>query len=165
MTSRKDETITSGGAPLAPPARRTAGGLPAIRRGAFAMAVLLLVQYVIGMGVNLFVTLPRQDQNAGLGRIIANGPAAVTIHALLGMALIVIAPAVIGLAAAVRRGGLLALSIVGLLALGSAAFNGLSFARTGQNSASYSMGLAWAVAVLCYLTMLFRTGVRRPGQH
>ena len=164
MTSRKDEMMTGGGDPLAPPARRTAGGLPAIRRASFAMAVLLLVQYAIGIGVNLFVTLPRQDHGGGLGTVLANGPAAVTIHALLGLSLIVIALVVIVLTAAARRGGLLALSIAGLLALGSAAFNGLSFARTGQDSASFSMALAWAVAALCYLTMLFLTGVRRPGQ-
>ena len=50
----------------APPARSPAAGLPGIRRESFAMAVLLLMQYGLGIGVNLFVTLPAKDHGAGL---------------------------------------------------------------------------------------------------
>ena len=54
------------------------------------MCVLLLVQYGLGIGVNLFVTMPGRDHGAGLGAAIANGPVAVSIHAVLGLALIVV---------------------------------------------------------------------------
>jgi hypothetical protein len=147
-----------------PPARRPAAALPGIRRQSFAMAVLLLVQYGLGIGVNLFVTLPRQDHGAGLGSAISNGPAAVSVHAVLGLALVVIALATAIRAAAIRHGGIIALAALGLLALGSAAFSGISFARTGQNGASFSMALGWAVALLCYLAILFIAGRGRPAQ-
>jgi hypothetical protein len=144
------------------------GLLASIRRASFAMCVVLLVQYGLGIGVNLFVNLPRQDHGASTGAAIAdavsNGPVAVAVHATLGLALVVIALAIAVRAAAARRGGLFALGLVGLLTLGSAAFNGARFVSTGQNSASFSMAMAWAVSLLCYLSVLFVSGRDRPAQ-
>ena len=148
----------------APPVRTRAESLPGIHRQAFAMAVLLLVQYGLGIGVNLFVTLPRQDHGAGLGGAISNGPAAVSIHAVLGLALIVTALGLAIRVAATRRGGLIALAILGMAGLTSAAINGTRFAGSGQNGDSMAMALAWAVAMLCYLSLLFVTGRNRAGQ-
>jgi hypothetical protein len=118
------------------------------------------------MAVNLFVTLPRQDHGAGLDAAIGNGPATVSIHAVLGLALTVVALAVAIHAAIIRHGGITALAVIGLIALGSAVFNGTRFASTGQNSASISMAMAWAVAMLCYLSILFVAGREhlRPNQ-
>ena len=159
--SRKREATAGDGA-TAPVGARDRGPLASIRRASFAMSIVLLVQYVLGIGVNLFVTLPRQDQGAAGGRAIAraisNGPLSVSIHATLGLALVIIGLAIAIRAAATRHRGLLALGVVGLLALGSAAFNGASFVSTGQNSASFTMALDWAVALLCYLSILFICG-------
>ena len=147
----------------APPARSPAAGLPGIRRESFAMAVLLLMQYGLGIGVNLFVTLPAKDHGAGLGGAIANGPVAVSIHAVLGLTLIAIALLLIVRAAVSRHGGVIALAVLGMAALTSAAINGTRFVGTGQNGASMAMAMAWAVALLCYLSMLFIAGRPRPG--
>ena len=127
----------------APPVRTRAESLPGIHRQAFAMAVLLLVQYGLGIGVNLFVTLPRQDHGAGLGGAISNGPAAVSIHAVLGLALIVTALGLAIRVAATRRGGLIALAILGMAGLTSAAINGTRFAGSGQNGDSMAMAWPW----------------------
>jgi hypothetical protein len=89
---------------------------------------------------------------------------AVSIHAALGLALIVIALAVMVRTVIARRGGLIALAVTGLLAMGSAAYNGARFVGTGQNDASFSMALAWAVGLLAYLSILFITGHREPQQ-
>ena len=51
-----------------------------------------------------------------------------------------------------------------MAALTSAAINGTRFVGTGQNGASMAMAMAWAVALLCYLSMLFIAGRPRPGQ-
>jgi hypothetical protein len=112
--------------------------------------------------VNLFVTLPRQDHGAGLGAAIGNGPAAVSIHAVLGLALTVLALAVAIHAAIIRHSGIIALAVIGLIALGSAVFNGIRFASTGQNSTSIIMAMAWAAAMLCYLSILFIAGRDHP---
>lgn len=62
---------------------------------------------------------------------------------------------------------LVALGVVGFLALMGAAFNGARSVGTGQNGASFAMAAAWAAALLCYLSILFlaaRTGpVRRQS--
>ena len=56
------------------------------------MLAALLIQYGLGMIVNLYVSVPARDQGGGLltavGRALANGPAALTVHAALGLLLI-----------------------------------------------------------------------------
>jgi hypothetical protein len=106
----------------------------------------------------LFVTLPRQDHGGGLGAALANGPAAVSIHIVLGLALIVTAPAIAVQAIMARRGGIIALAVLGVAGLTSAAINGSRFVGSGQNADSMGMALGWAVAMLCYLSILFITG-------
>ena len=147
---------------IAPPARSRAASMPGIRRQSFALCVPLLVQYGLGIGVNLFVSLPRQDHGAGTGAAIANGPVAVSVHVVLGLALIVIALATAVRAALIRHGGIIALAVVGLAALTSAAINGTRFVGTGQNGASMAWALAWAVALLCYLSIIYIAG--RPAR-
>jgi hypothetical protein len=70
------------------PASTTAtASLARVRRGSLAALVLLVVQYGIGMYVNLYVTVPRGDHDGGLGSAIANGPAMLSSHAVLGLLL------------------------------------------------------------------------------
>ena len=58
-----------------------------VRRGSLAVLVLLVVEYGIGMYVNLYVTIPRADHGHGLGSAIANGPTMLSIHAVIGLLL------------------------------------------------------------------------------
>ncbi len=87
---------------------------------------------------------------------------AVSVHAVLGLALIVIALATAVRAGVIRHGGIIALAVAGLVALTSAAINGTRFVGTGQNGASMTMALAWAVALLCYLSIMYIA--RRPAR-
>ncbi len=61
------------------------GAVPIVRRITLGMTVALLVQYALGMVVNLDVTVPARDQGGGvfvaIGRAFANGPAGLAIHA------------------------------------------------------------------------------------
>ena len=154
--------MTIGETRTTPTPRVRGTAVRSIRRASFAMTVVLLVQFGLGIGVNLFVALPCKDKGAGLGGAVANGPAAVSIHAVLSLALIVIALALIIRAATIRRGSIIALAVLGMAALTSAAINGTRFVGTGQNGASMAMALAWAVAMLCYLSILFIAGRDRP---
>src|SRR5579872_5638191 len=85
---------------------RTAG----LRRASLAALVLLLIQYGIGIGVNLYVTVPAADQGHTIGSAISNGPAALTVHVVLGLLLILAAVALVVLAIAARRPGVIAAS-------------------------------------------------------
>jgi hypothetical protein len=62
-------------------------GLARARRGSLAVLVLVVVEYGIGMYVNLYVTIPRADHGHGLRSVIANGPAMLSIHAVIGLLL------------------------------------------------------------------------------
>jgi hypothetical protein len=61
-----------------------------------------------------------------------------------------------------RHAAVLALSVIGLLAIVAAAVSGARFVSTGAGSASLAMALATAVGLLCYATSLFALGNARP---
>ena len=103
---------------------------------------LLLIQYLLGMVVNVFVVLPGQHPGAGAGDyftgaasglawVIAQGPGWAAVHAAFGLAL--------------------ALSVLGALAIVGAGFNGVSFLDYGHAFSSMIMAGLWALALACYL--------------
>jgi hypothetical protein len=141
---------------------------------------LLLAQYLLGMVVNLYVTLPGRHPGAGasdylsgaaagLSWLITDGPAWAATHAALGMALAAVALATI---VSAWRGdspaGRVA-SVVGALAIIGAGFNGASFVNYGHDFSSMIMAGLWALALACYLTGAILAAGRplgrpRPGQ-
>jgi hypothetical protein len=134
---------------------RTSAALGNIGRESFIMSVMLVVQYGLGIGVNLYVTLPAKDHGGGVGKAISNGPLSVSLHAILGLALIVVAVALAAYAIRARHVAIIALAIVGLVALIVAGVNGNDFVSNEHNGPSMGMAMAWAVALLSYLGMLF----------
>ena len=138
----------------------------------FAACMLLLIQYLLGMAVNLYVTIPGRHPGAGasnyfagaassLGWVISAGPAWAAAHAAFGLALVVAALACIALT--LRRGGRTATvtSALGALAIVGAGFNGVSFLNYGHAFSSMIMAGLWALALACYITGLFLAA--RPG--
>jgi hypothetical protein len=140
---------------MAGPSRRQL----AVNLGACA---LLLIQYLLGMVVNVYVVLPGRHPGAGAGNyfsggadglawLISDGPGWAAAHAALGMAL-----AVAALAAVVvtwRAGGNAGRTVVvvGALAIIGAGFNGVSFLDYGRAFSSMIMAGLWALALACYL--------------
>jgi hypothetical protein len=132
----------------------------AVNLGACA---LLLVQYLLGMVVNVYVVLPGWHPGAGAGDyfsgaaaglawVVADGPAWAAAHAAFGMALAAAALAAVALAW--RRGGTggRVASVTGALAVIGAGFNGASFVNYGHAFSSMIMAGLWALALACYLT-------------
>ena len=128
-----------------------------------AACALLLVQYLLGMAVNLYVVLPGRHPGAGAGSylsgsaaglawLITDGPGWAAAHAVAGMALA--AAALLAVAFAWRRGGTAgrAVSVTGALAVIGAGFNGASFVDYGHAFSSMIMAGLWALALACYLT-------------
>ena len=118
-----------------------------------------MVEYAIGMYVNLYVTVPGADHGGSLGSAISNGPASLSVHAVLGLgALGVAAQSIL-----VRHWGLIAASVIGLLAMIFASVAGTGFTSTGADSASMAMSLLTGIAMLCYAANLYllRPGIRR----
>jgi len=130
---------------------------------------LLLVQYLLGMAVNVFVVLPGQHPGAnagdyfsgaasGLGWVISSGPGWAAAHAAFGLALVVAAIAAVALTRGHGRAAMV-LPAVGALAVIGAAFNGVSFVNYGQAFSSMIMASLWALALGCYLAGAIRAAI------
>jgi hypothetical protein len=142
------------------PAAQRAGGAEAARRSSLGVAIGLLIQYAVGVWVNLYVTVPARDQGGGvlaaIGRALANGPAALAVHAGLGLLLLAGSIVLVARAVVARERFFIVTTAVSLLAVLGAAGSGAAFVNNGSNGASLTMGLLTAVALLCQLINLFR---------
>lgn len=129
-----------------PPA---ASRLTALRGNCMGAAVLLIVQFGLGIGVNLYVTLPARK--SFLSTVF--GSAVLAVHAIVALALL--GAAIGALVRAVRARHAVAFTSVGLAAIVAAAAAGASFVGNQANGASLAMALATAVAMFCYLAAIF----------
>jgi hypothetical protein len=148
--------------PAQPPRR---GGTPAgcfHHRLSLAMTLLLLVQFLLGMVVNLYVSIPDRHPGAhasayfagvlrGLAWVIPHGSMALAAHAVLGLGLILLSVAHLITAWGTGSGTRMTVSTVGMLALIGAAFNGASFVNYGHDLSSLIMSGCFALALLCYI--------------
>jgi hypothetical protein len=123
--------------------------LAALRGNCMGAAVLLIVQFGLGMGVNLYVTLP--THKAFLSTVF--GSAVLAVHAIV--AVVLLGAAIGALVRAIRARRAVAFTSAGLAAIVAAAAAGVSFAGSQSNGASLTMALATAVAMFCYLAAIF----------
>jgi hypothetical protein len=130
--------------PAATPARR----LAALRGNCMGAAVLLIIEFAIGTGVNLYVVLPHK---AFFSTVF--GSALLAVHAIV--AVLLLGAAIGAVARAVRSRRLIVFTSAGLAAVLVAGVFGASFVGNASNGASFGMALAAAVALFCYLAAVF----------
>jgi hypothetical protein len=123
--------------------------LATLRGNCMGAAVLLIVQFGLGMGLNLYVTLPAHK--SFLSTVF--GSALLAVHAIVALA--VAGAAISALVRAIRARRAVAFTAVGLAAIVAAAAAGVSFAGNQSNGASLTMALATAAAMFCYLAAIF----------
>lgn len=152
----------SGTAELSAPAlqARRLGGL---RRGVLSALIMLIVQFGLGIGVNLYVSLPAAGSGGRkVSQAFTSGPA-LALHSVVGLLLILAAIGVLVSAILARHRPVIAAAAVGLLAIAAAAGMGFSFVHSSSNAASMAMATAGGVAMVCYVLALYL--VRAPGGH
>lgn len=157
--TKTDAGVTDPGhisqSPADPAARRVRG----LRRNSLAILVMLLAQYGLGMGINLYTRVPKADQGRGLaiavGRALSHPPAVLAFHAALGLLLLVAAVSVLSRAIRSRQKPVIMTSAAGLAAIAGAALSGAAFADHGHTGASMAMAALTAAALLCYVLNLF----------
>ena len=139
--------------------------LEGLRRVSLAALVMLVVQYGLGIILNLYIAVPASDAHAGIMQEIASGPAMLTLHALLGLGLIGAALALLVRAVRLEDRVIAVLAAAGLTAIGGAFASGEIFVHNGQPGASLAMALLTGVALLCYIGALTQvsTALRRRG--
>jgi hypothetical protein len=154
---------THGSGRAAPAAARgasaAAGADGGLRPGSFAAVVMLLIEYGLGVWVNLYAQVPASDKGKGafaaFGAAVADGPVALTLHALLGTLLLVTAVTLAVRAVLARKAAAAVIGAAALLAIIAAWLSGARFTGDGAGGASFGMAMATAVALLCYAIILF----------
>ena len=144
----------------------SARDLSRLRGQTFGMLVMLIVQFSIGVVVNLYATVPAADRGGffgAFGKALSNGPASLASHAGLGLLIALAAIALVVRSILVRHVPTIVLSVLGLLSILGAALNGIRFvADGGPANASLAMALAATGAMLWYAISLFVLGNTRP---
>ena len=139
-------------------ARRRSG----LRKNSAGICVMLLVQYGLGMGVNLYAEVPAADHGTGLaaavGRALTSQPAVLATHTAVGVLMLVAGTNVLVRAIRARHRGAIAASAAGLAAVIAAAFAGAAFVSSDQAGASMAMAVLTGMALLCYLANLLMVG-------
>jgi hypothetical protein len=133
-----------------------------LRQSSLAILLVLIVQFALGISVNLYVTLPAVG-HPGHAAWFGNGPL-LALHAALGLFLVL--DAIFFLIRAIRAGNrtLIVTSAAGLVAILLAAFFGSSFTDKLTNGYSLGMAIAFAAALACYAIGLYATSARRGAR-
>src|SRR6516162_1019945 len=135
----------TGAQTAAPPsADRRQSRQAGLRRASLA---ILIVQFALGISVNLYVTLPAAG-HPGHSDWFGNG-ALLALHATLGMILVLSAVFVLVRAITARNVTLIVTSAAGLVSIGLAFFFGASFTDKLTNGYSLGMAIAFAAALAC----------------
>ncbi len=152
----------TGSQAVAPPsAQKRESRQAGLRQASLAIVIVLIVQFGLGIGVNLYVTLPDAG-DPGHASWFGNGPL-LAFHAALGLFLILAAIFALVRAIMARNRTLIVTSAAGLVAILLAAFFGSGFTDKLTNGYSLGMAIAFAVALACYAIGLYATSTRRSG--
>jgi len=136
---------------VAPPADRATRSQRRLRRLGIAMTLLLLAQFVLGMVVNLYVTIPESGNVTGRAAVFLYA------HMVLGAALLVVALALAGLAVAARRRPWLIASAIGVAGIAVAVWGGLAFLIDGSHPGdSFLMAMGFIFAIASYAAAAHR---------
>jgi hypothetical protein len=137
-----------------------------IRTGYFVLLMILVGQFLLGIAVNLFVTIPTNHPGANppeyFGGVAASvtwailhGPALLQAHAALGLLLVLFSVNSLAQAIQVRTRRVIVPVSFGVLGVVGAGFNGGSFLNYNQEFSSMIMAGFFAMAVVSYITGLY----------
>ena len=105
--------------------------LEGLRRISLAALIMLVVQYGLGIILNLYIAVPASDAHAGIMQEIASGPAMLTVHAVLGLGLVGAALVLLVRAVRLEDRVIAVLAAAGLTAIGGAFASGEIFVHNG----------------------------------
>ena len=141
------------------PAPNQRTGIAGLRANSLAAMVMLVIEFALGVVVNLYTTLPATDAGKTLfsafGAAVTDGPVALTLHALLGTLLLITGISAVVRAALLRGGVLITITGVALMAILLAWLSGTRFVGDSGTGESLIMALTTGVAIICYATILF----------
>jgi hypothetical protein len=133
--------------------------------------VFLIIQFLLGMAVNLFVTIPRDHPGSnppeyftGVAQsvtwAILHGHVLLILHASLGLLLVLNSAVLLISAIRLRARNLITVTAFGAFGVLAAGFNGGSFLNYHEDFSSMLMSAGFALALIAYSVMLFIAGRR-----
>jgi hypothetical protein len=135
--------------------------LRGLRIQSIFLLVALVVQYAVGMYVNLFVSFPDTTVEGQLWEFAWSQPALAT-HIVLAILIFLGAIVQCVRAARSRNGTWIWSSFIGLLAVLAAGASGASFIPSQTDLYSYSMAIAFLIAFIAYAWALFSVQLEKP---
>lgn len=130
-----------------------------LRGTSIGLIVVLVIQFGLGAAYSLYGTMPTDGKPLGM---YSDGPL-LAVHATLGLIIALGSLRALMVAARSKNRGLLAATLVGVLAVFGAVAGGMAFLPHGANGASLAMALAGGVAVLAYLAAAVLTFAAPPA--
>lgn len=128
-------------------------------RGAL-MVGLLVLQFVVGMVLDLFIELPKVHPGTtggyfsqvanGFSWALTSGGVALSLHVGIASVLVLGALATLGFAIAGRSKAWIIAASFGLLGVALAWLNGIEFINTGLDKHSLAMAMAFMIALISY---------------
>lgn len=133
-----------------------------MRQGFGWQLVLLLTQFLLGMMVNLWVTIPSVHPGAyaanyfvgllqGIPWALGHSNLFLQLHISIGLALWLMAMMLVIGAVRLHDGASIGVTITGWMGISGAGFNGGSFLNYGHSVSSLLMAVGFALAAACYV--------------
>src|SRR2546426_8425699 len=116
------------------------------------MMPLLIVQFLLGMFANLFITFSTSTDPNPLAVVFAGGSPALMLHVVIAVVLFILALQVLVTATFIHRKPLVAIATAGFASIALAFFTGIAFVYSGyQNeSLSYLMAVGFLFGLIIY---------------
>ncbi|HEV2582634.1 MAG TPA: hypothetical protein VGT44_17380 [Ktedonobacteraceae bacterium] len=130
--------------------------------------ILLAAQFLIGMLVNLFVTVPAVHPGRdapeyfsgvaqGIFWALLNSPLYLLLHVVVGLVLFLLSIVLLVMSIVARRAGWIVASILGFIGIMGAGFNGASFMNYNHDFSSLLMAIGFLLAAVSYVIALLRS--------
>jgi hypothetical protein len=138
----------------------------AFRRTLGITLAMLIAEFLLGTTVNLFVKVPGDHPGANppeyfgglvtsVSWAILHGGLWLTLHAALGLLLVLAALGTLVQAVRLRGGGRITLAALGFVGVLGAGFNGGSFLNYHEDFSSMLMAFGFALGMAAYLALLY----------
>ena len=146
-----------------------------LRQAYLGVLITLVVQFLLGMATNLFVTVPLKHPGAnppeyfsGVAQsvfwAITNEPVWLVLHALVGLALVLFGFRLLIPAIRSRHRPTIITSVIGAIAMLAAGFNGGSYLNYHEDFSSMIMASFFAIAVTAYVVGLFALPLQQESR-
>ncbi len=127
------------------------------------MMPLLIVQFLLGMFANLFITFSTSTDPNPLAVVFTGGSPALMLHVLVAVVIFILALQVLVTATFIHRKPLVAIATAGFASTALAFFTGIAFVYSGyaNDSLSYLMAVGFLFGLIIYGGLAGR-GEREP---